>query len=152
MLIGEIVQQTGVSRDTIRYYERLGLLQSGGRPSRANNYKAYPATTITRLAMIQRAKNLGFSLTEIADGFSMLDNEQLSDEVVQARAAEKLAVIDEKIQALEAMRSTLLYSLEQFRNGRCVIQRYRAGRAKPPGPEALAEQANSTAAPHPARR
>ena len=59
MLIGEIGQQTGVARDTIRYYECLGLLQADGRPGQFNNYKAYPAATITRLGLIQQAKSLG---------------------------------------------------------------------------------------------
>lgn len=141
MLIGEIVQQTGVSRDTIRYYERLGLLQADGRPAKANNYKAYPAATVTRLAMIQQAKSLGFSLAEIAEGFDLLDNEQLSDAEVQARAADKLALIDEKIRALEAMRGSLVHSLEQFWAGRCVIQRYRAGATeRAASPAAPAEQ------------
>jgi DNA-binding transcriptional MerR regulator len=53
MLICEIVRQTGVSRDTIRYYERLGLLQAEGRPSPFNTYEAYPAATVTRLGLIQ---------------------------------------------------------------------------------------------------
>jgi MerR family copper efflux transcriptional regulator len=52
-LIGEIVRQTGVSRDTIRYYEWLGLLQTEGRPSPFNTYKAYPAATVIRLGLIQ---------------------------------------------------------------------------------------------------
>ena len=111
MRIGEIVRQTGISRDTIRYYERLGLLRSAGRPSPFNNYKAYPADTAQRLGLIQQAKNLGFSLGEIADLLSLWESAQLSPTQLQARLTEKLAVLDEKIRQLEAMRRSLARSL-----------------------------------------
>lgn len=122
MLIGEIVQQTGVSRDTIRYYERLGLLRAEGRPAKANNYKAYSTATITRLGLIQQAKNLGFSLAEIADGLNLLDNAQLSDTEAEVRIGEKLAIIEEKMRALTAMRDSLLFFRAQILGGRCTLQ------------------------------
>lgn len=113
MLIGEIVQQTGVSRDTIRYYEKLGLLRAEGRPSQFNNYKAYPATTVARLTLIHRAKDLGFTLAEIAEVLDLWENEQLPAAEKQARMADKLAVIDEKIRQLQAMRANLLRSINE---------------------------------------
>lgn len=111
MRIGEIVRQTGTSRDTIRYYERLGLLRAAGRPSEFNNYKAYPADTARRLGLIQQAKNLGFSLAEIVDLLNLWESAQLSPTQMQARLREKMAVIDEKISQLEAMRQSLTRSL-----------------------------------------
>lgn len=120
--IGEIVQQTGVSRDTIRYYERLGLLAADGRPAKANNYKAYPAATVTRLGLIQQAKKLGFTLAEIGDGLHLLDDAQLSDTVAEVRLTEQLAVIEDKMRALEAMRNSLLFLREQIQTGRCSLQ------------------------------
>lgn len=97
MLIGEIVRQTGVSRDTIRHYEKLGLLKAAGRPSAFNNYKSYPAATVARLALIQQGKNLGFTLAEIADGLDLWKSEQLPSAEVQARLAAKLGAVEEKI-------------------------------------------------------
>ncbi|WP_046247330.1 MerR family DNA-binding protein [Hymenobacter terrenus] len=113
MLIGEIVQQTGVSRDTIRYYEKMGLLQAEGRPSPFNNYKAYPATTVTRLVLIQRAKDLGFTLAEIADVLDLWANEQLPAAEKKVRIAGKLSAIDEKIAQLQSMRANLLRSMDE---------------------------------------
>ena len=120
MLIGEIVQQTGVSRDTIRYYERLGLLQAEGRPSPFNNYKAYPATTVARLGLIQQAKSLGFTLAEIADVLYLWENAQLSNAAIQARITDKVAAIDEKIRLLAAMRASLLRDLDATQTGQCA--------------------------------
>jgi MerR family copper efflux transcriptional regulator len=113
MLIGEIVRQTGVSRDTIRYYERLGLLQAEGRPPPFNTYEAYPAATVTQLGLIQQAKKLGFSLSEIAELFTLWEARQLLEADLQARIQEKLAVIAEKIQQLKVIRTNLLQCLIQ---------------------------------------
>lgn len=132
MLIGEIVHHTGVSRDTIRYCERLGLLQAEGRPAKANNYKAYPAATVTRLGLIQQVKKLGFTLTEIADGLNLLDDAQLSDAVAEVRITEQLAVIENKMRALEAMRNSLLFMREQIQAGHCSLQVPLAERAENP--------------------
>lgn len=116
MLIGEIVAKTGISRDTIRYYEKMGLLRAEGRPSPFNNYKAYPAATVTRLVLIQRAKELGFTLAEIADVLDLWANEALPAVEKQARMADKLAAIDEKIRQLQAMRANLLCSIDEVLN------------------------------------
>lgn len=120
MLIGEIVQQTGVARDTIRYYEKLGLLRAEGRPSPHNNYKSYPAATVARLRLIQQGKNLGFTLAEIADGLDLWEQENLSPADVQARITAKLAAIEEKIKQLETMRGHLRHSLSELEAQRCV--------------------------------
>ena len=122
MLIGELVRQTGLSRDTIRYYERLGLLSADGRPAPANNYKDYPASVVMRLGLIQQAKSLSFSLTEIAEGLDLLTNTGLSDREAAVRIAEKLAVIEAKMQALAAMRKQLLYFQQQIDAGHCSLQ------------------------------
>ena len=138
MLIGEIVRQTGLSRDTIRYYERLGLLSADGRPASANNYKDYPASTVLRLGLIQQAKNLGFRLAEIAEGLDLLTDTGLSDREATARIQEKLAVIEAKMQALAAMRAQLLYFQQQIDRGRCSLQVPLAERpASPPDLVAL---------------
>jgi len=122
MLIGEIVRQTGLSRDTIRYYERLGLLRAGGRPSPANNYKDYPASTVLRLGLIQQAKKLGFSLAESAEWLDLLTDTGLSDKEAAARIAKKLALIEAKMQALIAIRDQLLYFQHQIATGHCSLQ------------------------------
>jgi DNA-binding transcriptional MerR regulator len=113
MLIGELVAQAGVSRDTIRYYERMGLLRAEGRPSPFNNYKSYPATTVVRLTLISRAKALGFTLTEIAEVLDLWANQELPATEKQARMARKLVAIDDKIGELQAMRANLLRNMDE---------------------------------------
>lgn len=138
MLIGELARQTGLSRDTIRYYERLGLLRPCGRPSQDNNYKDYPPAAIMRLGLIQQGKNLGFSLADIAEALDLLTDTGLSDAVAGQRIAEQLAVIEAKMRDLEAMRNSLLYFQRQIAAGRCSLQVPLAERpASPPDLTAL---------------
>ncbi|MGI4870927.1 MAG: MerR family transcriptional regulator [Janthinobacterium lividum] len=138
MLIGELARQTGLSRDTIRYYERLGLLRPCGRPGQGNNYKDYPPAAVTRLGLIQQGKNLGFSLNEIIEGLDLLTDTGLSDTEAAARIAEKLAVIEAKMRDLDAMRNSLLYFQRQIVAGRCSLQVPLAERpATPPDLTAL---------------
>lgn len=130
MLIGEIVLQSGLSRDTIRYYERLGLLQTVGRPAPTNDYKAYAPDTLARLRSIQLGKRLGFSLTEIAEGLRLYDRDQFNEGEIEAWLVEKLARVDEKMQLLQTLRHDLRRSLDQLHGGRCSLTRV-------PGPRAL---------------
>ena len=65
MRIGELARRAHVSRDTIRYYERRGLLGSIDRETGPNDYKDYPEESFTRLSMIRYLKRLGFTLGEV---------------------------------------------------------------------------------------
>lgn len=67
MRIGELCAKTGLSKETVRYYERQGLLENIPQPNRSNNYKVYSAVDLQRLKMIKHAKMLGFTLAEISD-------------------------------------------------------------------------------------
>lgn len=130
MLIGEIVLQSGLPRDTIRYYERLGLLKTVGRPAPTNCYKAYAPDTLARLRSINLGKHLGFSLTEIAEGLRLYDRDQFNEGEIEAWLVEKLAQVDEKLQLLQTLRRDLLRSLDKLHIGRCSLTRA-------PGPRAL---------------
>lgn len=66
MRIGELAKRAGVSRDTIRYYERRGLLPTPSRTEAPNGYAHYPEKALRRLGLIRYAKQLGFSLAEVA--------------------------------------------------------------------------------------
>lgn len=67
MLIGELSCLTGVSKDTIRFYEKKGLIKITKTHRLANNYKDYPAETVNLLLFIKRAKSFGFKLDEIRE-------------------------------------------------------------------------------------
>lgn len=133
MLIGEIVRQSGLSRDTIRYYERLGLLKTVGRPVPTNDYKAYAPDTLDRLRSIKLGKHLGFSLTEIAEGLQLYDRDQFNEVEIEAWLVEKIAQVEEKVQLLQTLRRDLHRSLDQLHGGRCSLTRVPGPRPLPAG-------------------
>lgn len=102
--IGRIARASGVSIETIRYYEREGLLQAPERS--ASGYRLYTPEATERLRFIQRAKRLGFSLQEIGTLLALADQDASSAEV-RALASEKLAVIEARLRDLEGMRDAL---------------------------------------------
>lgn len=103
--IGELASQTNVGIDTLRYYERRGLLQEPERSP--GGYRAYRAETVRRVRFIRRAQELGFTLQEIADLLTFWEDSATSCGKVEARATSTLERINEKIRDLEHMRSAL---------------------------------------------
>jgi DNA-binding transcriptional MerR regulator len=67
MLIGALAKASGFSRDTIRYYEKIGLLELPKNARRINNYKDYPESALATLQTISNLKRLGFTLEEIRE-------------------------------------------------------------------------------------
>lgn len=104
--IGEVARREGVRVDTVRFYERQGLLPEP--PRRASGYRQYPAESLRRLHFIRRAKALGFSLTEIKRLLSLHPTSSQACADVAAQAAEKIADLDARIRDLEAMRQGLV--------------------------------------------
>ncbi|MBX9450204.1 MAG: MerR family DNA-binding protein [Taibaiella sp.] len=107
MLIGELSKLSGLSRDTIRFYEKCGLIETGKKERRWNNYKEYPGATLQRLLSIKRLKSFGFTLNEIAEILDMLDVNEATCRNVSDKIEEKIAMIDQKIQELKAIRKQL---------------------------------------------
>jgi len=94
-----------VNLETVRYYERRGLLQ---RPPRsASGYRLFPLKTARRLRFIRRAQELGFSLTEIRELLSLRVSANAKSADVRKRAETKIADIDAKIKSLDSMKTTL---------------------------------------------
>jgi len=102
--IGRVAQQADVGIDTVRFYERRGLLPEPQRT--AAGYRLYPPGTVTRLRFIRRAKELGFSLDEIGSLLALQDTGGRKSEV-KAITHRKLEQIDTKIDALSRMRDVL---------------------------------------------
>lgn len=104
MTIGRIAAEADVAIDTVRYYERTGLLPEP--PRRESGYREYPADTVKRLRFIRRAKTLGFSLPEIGE---LLDLSSSSADVrkIKSAAQSKLKLLDEKIAELTRVRDGL---------------------------------------------
>jgi Hg(II)-responsive transcriptional regulator len=105
MTIGKVAQRTGVGIETVRFYEREGLLQEPQR--RASGYRQYDESVIARLRFIRRAKELGFTLKEIIDLLSLRVDPAASRADVKRRAQVKIADIDQRIQSLRRMRKAL---------------------------------------------
>ena len=105
MQIGQLARQAGVAIDTVRYYERQGLLPPPQR--RASGYRQYGEQDISRLRFIRRAKDLGFSLQEIQDLLRLNGNRSADRAEVRALAQQRLAGIERKIRELDAMRAAL---------------------------------------------
>jgi MerR family mercuric resistance operon transcriptional regulator len=101
--IGRLAEAAGVNVETVRYYERRGLLEQPDRPAGA--YRRYSTADLWRLQFIRRGKDLGFSLAEIADLLGD-DGERSAGAVLEAAQA-KLAAIDERRQELDDLRVRL---------------------------------------------
>lgn len=108
MLIGELAAKTGLSRDTIRFYEKQGLIAVGRKERRFNNYKEYTDQTLERLLTIKRIKGFGFTLNETQQFLDMISENAASCETVSVKIAEKISVIDAKIRELEQIKHLVL--------------------------------------------
>lgn len=104
MLIGQLAKQTELSRDTIRFYEKIQLIQS---ITRNNGYKDYPEQTLQQLHLIRTAKNLGFSLNEIKQILALTTQGEIPAIQVQDIFQDKLNMIDEKIEQLMNIKTML---------------------------------------------
>ncbi|PWU53376.1 MerR family transcriptional regulator [Micromonospora globispora] len=104
---GQLADAAGVNQQTLRYYERRGLLASPQRSP--GGHRLYPAESVTLLRVIKTAQRLGFTLNEVAD---LLDAGRHQhggrpDSGLQARAREKLIEVEQKLADLTVIRDTL---------------------------------------------
>ncbi|MDR2624909.1 MAG: heavy metal-responsive transcriptional regulator [Zoogloeaceae bacterium] len=105
MPIGELARKTGVSPDTLRYYEHEGLLPRP--PRRASGYREYDEEAVGQVHFILRAKELGFSLEEIVDLLNLSSDAEYGVAGVKARASRRLGEIEKEIARLETIRARL---------------------------------------------
>lgn len=111
MRIGELAEKTGVSRDAIRFYERLGLISSERGQEGRYGYRHYPASAIRRLSLIGQAKALGFTLVELKELLDAWADFTLEAEQKRAILGEKIKAIDSKISLLQATSNELKKTL-----------------------------------------
>src|SRR5690242_5635863 len=99
---GELAKLAGVSPDTLRHYERKGVLS---RPARSTNgYRKYPAAALQRVQLIRRALMVGFTLDELARIFRVRDNGGAPCNEVRTLAAAKLSQVETQLKDLAAFR------------------------------------------------
>ncbi|MBJ15907.1 MAG: heavy metal-responsive transcriptional regulator [Legionellaceae bacterium] len=105
LTIGQAAKQTGISHDTIRLYERYGLIDE---PSRAaNGYRQYPPSVVDRLAFILRTKQMSFTLKEIQELLVVHQTSQKSCGKIKRRTQEKLQQVADKINELKKLEFAL---------------------------------------------
>ena len=103
--IGEVADRAGVNLQTIRYYEREGLLPEP--PRLASGYRMFPQDAVRRVRFIKRAQELGFSLAEIKQLLALRIDQRRGSADVRTLAQGKIADIDQKIRTLQAMKRIL---------------------------------------------
>lgn len=121
LTIGQLAKVAGVNVETIRYYQRIQLIDEPAKP--AQGYRSYPTDTVARIRFIKRAQELGFSLDEITDLLSLNDRE--CDEARHI-AEHKQEIIQQRIDDLSAMQrelAKLIKACKQNVSGqdRCAI-------------------------------
>lgn len=116
MKIGEFARKAGVNVQTVRYYERRGLLPEPER--RESGYREYSPECLDRLQFIRRAQGLGFTLSEVDELLSLRTDPRTGPADVKARAEAKVAEIETKIRDLRHIQHALKHLAAQCRGGR----------------------------------
>ena len=111
MRIGELEIRSGASRHTLRYYERIGLLQARRR---ANNYREYDEQAVAELAFIRQAQTMGFALEEVRELLAARRNRQLDCARGAALIADKLVALDARLDELNQLRERLRTERERL--------------------------------------
>jgi MerR family mercuric resistance operon transcriptional regulator len=105
LTIGKLAKKTLINIETIRYYERRGLIPKPRR--KESGYRQYPHETVTRIQFIKHAKDLGFSLKEIKELLSLRLDPQTPCSEVKKRAEAKILDIEKKVKTLQGMKKAL---------------------------------------------
>jgi Cu(I)-responsive transcriptional regulator len=113
--IGSLAKITGTNVETIRYYERIGILPV---PSRTGgNYRSYGPQHVARLSFVRRSRNLGFSLETIRNLLRLADDRDRHCAAVDAIAQQHLAEVERKIADLTALGGELRALIGDCRHG-----------------------------------
>lgn len=105
MNIGTAAKRSGVPAKTIRYYESIGLIPEAGRAG--NGYRDYAAQDVEMLRFIKRARNLGFSVEDVAGLLDLWRDKSRASADVKAVAIKHIETVEARIRELESIRDTL---------------------------------------------
>ncbi len=106
MTIGRLARESGVGVETVRFYERKGLIEQPPKPQDAG-FRVYSEETVRRIRFIRRAQEIGFSLREIDELLSLRADPATDSAEVRARAEAKLAEVEAKMAQLSDIRAAL---------------------------------------------
>jgi Cu(I)-responsive transcriptional regulator len=110
LTIGRLAKQAGLGIETVRFYERQGLIAPPPRTD--SNYRIYPEEEISRLKFIKRAKDLGFTLKEIKELFHLQHDPHATKADVKKRTMEKIEDIKKRVQDLSKIQAALEHLAE----------------------------------------
>jgi DNA-binding transcriptional MerR regulator len=113
--IGDLARAADTKIETVRYYERIGLMPAPQRTR--GNYRSYTAEHLERLSFIRRSRELGFSVEQVRQLLSLSDDRNRPCDLVDEMAREHLAAIDRKLSNLKALRRELDTLIRQCRHG-----------------------------------
>jgi MerR family Zn(II)-responsive transcriptional regulator of zntA len=139
MLIGEFAKASGLTRDTIRFYEKIGLISVSETRRASNRYKHYDQALLERMELVGKAKLLGFTLPEIGKLIRDWEGNRLSASQKRAIITDKLGVIDDRLRELRKVRQYLEEKLSCLRSDGTIrhatklenaVARKRASRAQ----------------------
>lgn len=116
LTIGKLARESGVNVETIRFYERKGLIEQPERPSAG--YRVYPVEAGVRVRFIRNARELGFSLREIGELLALATTAKVNRGGMRGKAEAKIAEIDGKVEGLLGLRKELSALVEVCRSGR----------------------------------
>lgn len=137
MKIGDVARASGLSVETVRYYEKQGLLPRA--PRRRSGYREFTSDAVRRLRFVHRAKDLGFTLREIRDLLSLRVGRGSTCTDVRSRAAAKLDEVDARIAELRRVRRALARLIAscggEGPNGECPFLDALEARASAPDAE-----------------
>lgn len=116
MRIGDLARAAGTNSETIRYYERIGVIRRAARTD--GNYRDYGAQDVERLAFIRHARGLGFELGDVRSLLDLAEQPEGDCAEVDAIASRHLDAVEEKIVRLERLRDELKRMISQCRGGK----------------------------------
>ena len=123
MLIGELVERSGLTKDTIRFYEKKGLITLDGKNRRDNNYKEYSEQILEKLALIRSLKDLGFTLNEIDTFLALWRDEDASCKNLKYTLENKILVVNEQMLRLAQLKSRLTESVIKCNSDDCEFEK-----------------------------
>jgi DNA-binding transcriptional MerR regulator len=117
--IGEVATRAGVAVDTVRYYERLGLLPTA--PRRDSGYRVFDERAVERIRLVKQLQDIGLSLSEIEGMLHAVGDHGSSCQAESRRIEAALRRTEEKLAALTAMRTKLRRVLRRCARGECDL-------------------------------
>ena len=123
MLIGELVQRSGLTKDTIRFYEKKGLINLSDDDRRNNNYKEYSEQVLNKLLLIRKLKEMGFTLNEIDTFLELWQEEDASCVNLKYTLENKIILVEAQLTKLNELKGRLTESLKKCNNDNCEFEK-----------------------------